>query len=223
MPSAYPRPTKEKLEQLYFEKCMSAADIGKIYKCHRVTVVKWLKDDGVKPRTKQEADAIIRQREATKYIEEQPVIEAEYEVVSEAKPSGTYGLANSSKSDDELIIDSAYLRLSHKQKAYVDIITDLDPTERSKSREEIARELKVDPDTIKAWRRLPDVIEAIDEVAKPENKSRLGELYRKSLIKKFHEGRDTKEDRKLAAEIVGDLRPATFNTAIQVNLKTTDW
>jgi len=220
MPSAFPRPSRETLERLYCEENKSAGAIARIYKCSGTTVTKWLKDDNLPIRPRREANALRWEKDRLRFIKEPSVTEGQFDDKTEIAKIDPQSLADSPQTDD---LDSAYLRLSYKQRAYVDIITDLDPEQVRKTPQEIAAQLKIDPETIKAWRRLPDVLAAIEEVSRPENKSRLGELYRRSLLNKFHTGRDTKEDRKLAAEIVGDLKPQQFNTAVQVNIKTTDW
>ena len=116
--------------------------------------------------------------------------------------------------------ESAYERLSYNQRRAVDLMAD---TVNRTTYEAIAERIGISPETLLVYRKDPVFQQALEEVQNPLFKSDLRTLYRGSLMNKLTTGKDSKEDRLLAARIVGDAGPdSTLNTAIQVNIKG-DW
>ena len=119
-----------------------------------------------------------------------------------------------------LDVESAYERLSYNQRRAVDLMAD---TVNRTTYEAVAERLGISPETLLVYRKDPVFQQALEEVQNPLFKSDLRTLYRGSLMNKLTTGKDSKEDRLLAARIVGDAGPdSTLNTAIQVNIKG-DW
>ena len=115
---------------------------------------------------------------------------------------------------------SAYERLSYNQRRAVDLMAD---TVNRTTYEAIAERLGISAETLLVYRKDPVFQQALEEEQNPLFKSDLRTLYRGSLMNKLTTGKDSKEDRLLAARIVGDAGPdSTLNTAVQVNIKG-DW
>lgn len=116
---------------------------------------------------------------------------------------------------------SAYDRLSINQRRAVDIMSDVT---NLPSYTDIAKRLGVSEETFLVYRKDANFQTALDEAQSPLFKSDVKTLYRASLTSKLKTGKDSKEDRLLAARIAGDAGPdSTLNTAVQVNIKGSGW
>tara|TARA_Y100000034_G_C6643093_1_gene281185 strand:+ start:337 stop:579 length:243 start_codon:yes stop_codon:yes gene_type:complete len=52
------RPSKEELEDLYYNEKLSVKEIGENYNVSRSTALKWIKDDGFDLRSRSEANRL---------------------------------------------------------------------------------------------------------------------------------------------------------------------
>lgn len=220
MPLPIPPPEEAELRSLYLDKGLSVYAVGKKYDVDSATVKKWLRGYQIQQRTKEEQEALTREKARNAQPTKLAVIEPEFVDNEESESAGraieiSGGAALADQDDDTI-----WSQLSGTQIEAVYLLASQEPDDINLTDEERATKIGVHVNTLKRWKKEPIFRECLEELHKAEWVGELKMISRTDLINRIRNGTASKEERINAFKLTGDLLPE--NTVVQVGIQVKD-